>query len=655
MGSIVADKDLPLLARRLQPFLLNFAKAAGGSGGSSNNSPGSGVVAQHDLGGDAHTGQLRQGQATWAYTKAEAIAHAANPDAHHARVHGVASNNDHTITAPIYSLVGTTATNTLGVLATSDNGESNHNTVVRSSASGGIRMAYITTLLLSSAGSDNTTIRPGGDLILDPTGNDVRPEVNYDINLGSISKKYLTLHAAELWVETLVAQDTIATIGGRVLVGPTTTLIADLSTGATTIDVKHNQMASGDRVYMEANGKLEWLAITSSASTITGGYRYTVTRNLDGTGANQWYAGDALFNTGQAGNGFIDLYSLYGVPRAGQSSTQRAGPTIVGNVRLSSTYNDIRERWAIGNLDGLYDYGTEAYGAAFGDPTKAWIGVDATNGVRIMSGGSTEVIRLDTAGNSYFAGVMSIGTSGEIRQGVNWLAGTFTGLRIWNQSSIGRIAGYNGGVIQWYGNTDGKLYAAAGDVWLDNAGVNILVVPVDTDPAVFRFVTSGGDVKGTISCAYSAGPLPDPNDGMYYYGYQHRFQGAMRAQSGLYTDALTAHTEAGNIAVNSPLGTAFAGLSYNTGWGHYGGSNQTGRYKKIGDIVTVEGLVARTSGSLAIIATLPSGYRPAANHFFPVATNSGPGVVYVDSAGNIGHTSGGTTWVSLSSISFSVV
>ena len=374
-----------------------------------------------------------------------------------------------------------------------------------------------------------------------PTGNDVRPETNYDINLGSLSKKYLTVHAAEMWVQTMVAQDTIATIGGRILIGPTTTLIADLAPGASTVDVKHNQMSSGDRVYMEAAGKLEWMAIASGATAISGGYRYSLTRNLDGTGANQWYAGDAVMNTGGAGNGFIDLYSLYGVPRAGQSSTQRAGPTIVGNVRLSSTYNDIRERWAIGNLDGLYDYGVETYGAAFGDPTKAWIGIDASNGLRIMNNGTTEVIRLDTAGNSYFAGVMGIGADGEIRQGENWSEGTYTGLRIWRQSNIGRIAGYDGGVIQWSGSTTGRLQAAAGDVWLDANGVNILVVPVDTDPAVFRFVTSGGDVKGSISYAYSAGPTPDPNDGMFYSAYQHRFAGNIVALNIIQCDVITTY------------------------------------------------------------------------------------------------------------------
>jgi hypothetical protein len=345
--------------------------------------------------------------------------------------------------------------------------------------------------LLDTAAAENMTLQPGGDVVLDPTGNDVLPGNAYDINLGTLSKKFLSLHAAELWVETLVAQSTIATIGGRIMVGPTTILTRDLAPAATTIYVKHNQMVSGDRAYMEAGGQLEFFAVTS-AGTLQGAgdYAYTVTRNLDGTGTNQWYAGDALFNTGQTGNGFIDLYSISGIPRAGQSG-QRAGPTIVGNVRLSATYNDFRERWAVGNLNALYDYGANEYGAAFGNPLASWLGADATNGVRIMQGttkrtqldingnlrfynsAGNEVIVLDNAGNSFFAGVMSIGTAGEIRQGTGTLGTSYTGLRIWRDTNVGRIAGYSNDLLQWHAGTDGKLYAGGGNVKLDANGVTL--------------------------------------------------------------------------------------------------------------------------------------------------------------------------------------
>ncbi len=245
--------------------------------------------------------------------------------------------------------------------------------------------------------ADNLTLAPAGDLILNPTGDDVLPSLNYDINLGALTKKYLTLHAAELWVETLVAQDTIATIGGRILVGPTTVLTSDLGDGVgdTTIEAKHNEMANGDRVYLEANGKVEFMSIDSAPGG-GGPYTYTVTRNLDGSGRNLWYAGDAVFNTGTTDEGFIDLYSVHGI----KAGTEH-GPTIVGNVRNSATYNDWTEHWAIGQLNGVYGYGVSTWGVGLGEfaAGQPHLTVDSTNGIRIFDGETTIIGQWDAAGN----------------------------------------------------------------------------------------------------------------------------------------------------------------------------------------------------------------------------------------------------------------
>lgn len=232
-------------------------------------------------------------------------------------------------------------------------------------------------------------------------GADVLPSLNYTSNLGALATKYLTLHAAELWVETLVAQNTMATIGGRVLVAPTTPLSADLAAAGTTITVKYNNLSNGDRVYMEASGKVEFMAVTSTAGGSAGAYTYSVTRNLDGSGANDWYAGDAVLNTGTTGNGYIDLYSVSGVI---PGST--AGPTIVGNVRTGTTYNNIEPRWAIGNLNGLYGYSGSTYGAAFGTASGAWLKIDPTNGVRIGYNSST-FTQIDASGNASFTGTVT--------------------------------------------------------------------------------------------------------------------------------------------------------------------------------------------------------------------------------------------------------
>lgn len=50
--------------------------------------------------------------------------------------------------------------------------------------------------------------------------------------------------------------------------------------------------------------------------------------------------------------------------------------------------------------------------------------------------------------------------------------------------------------------------------------------------------------------------------------------------------------------------------AFQTGWANFGGGHRTARYRKVGDDVTVEGLVVRSSGTGASPFTLPAGYRP---------------------------------------------
>jgi hypothetical protein len=212
-------------------------------------------------------------------------------------------------------------------------------------------------------------IKTNGDLTLNVPGG-VLPYMPYTTSLGAPNRKYVALYASELRVENLVAEETMATIGGRIVIAPTNTLIQsfpdwlklpEYQPNEITIDVKNDDFGIGDILRMESNGKLEFLRVSSSPTTISGGYRYVVERNLDGTGENTWYEGTALVNTGVAGNGFIDMYSL----RSMKSDTQY-GPTIVGNIRNSSTWNDWSEVWAIGNLSNLYNQPGGTVGVGLG-------------------------------------------------------------------------------------------------------------------------------------------------------------------------------------------------------------------------------------------------------------------------------------------------
>lgn len=117
------------------------------------------------------------------------------------------------------------------------------------------------------------------------TSERLNPAGSTQIDLGDYNRKWRTLYAAELYVEVLVAQSVMATIGGRIMVAPTTKLIADVNAYQMYIDVKDNSLFNGDYVRLEtAPGGLpqvEEMRVVSVPTTITGGFRYNVLRKVD--------------------------------------------------------------------------------------------------------------------------------------------------------------------------------------------------------------------------------------------------------------------------------------------------------------------------------------------------------------------------------------
>jgi hypothetical protein len=247
----------------------------------------------------------------------------------------------------------------------------------------------------NTATDQNVTIEATGTGILDvnvgsnfqnliTVQNDIYPETNYTSNIGAINKKFLTLNVAELIVETLVASERRSTVGGRFNVGISTQLSQSLASGSTTIIVENNNLNSGDIIHLEGGvlPKVEFMEVTSTGSATSGdGYSYTVTRDLDGSGANDWDAGSGVFNTGQIGNGFIDQYAINSLTSG--SGVNTAGPTIAFMERTGSLYPDIDIRAGVGNLKGWYGYTTESFGFAAGDYKGQNITVDPENGLRI--------------------------------------------------------------------------------------------------------------------------------------------------------------------------------------------------------------------------------------------------------------------------------
>jgi len=109
-------------------------------------------------------------------------------------------------------------------------------------------------------------------------------------------------------------------------------------------------------------------------------------------------------------------------------------------------------------------------------------------------------------GAAHIDGVLDIATTGGIYQGSGSFASPTTGLKVWNDTGVGRIAGYNATVLQWYASTDGKLYAGAGNTLIDANGLSLLAANVT--PSRVKWIDTDGLVLGQI-VDYVAGATPN--------------------------------------------------------------------------------------------------------------------------------------------------
>ena len=105
--------------------------------------------------------------------------------------------------------------------------------------------------------------------------------------------------------------------------------------------------------------------------------------------------------------------------------------------------------------------------------TTERIGLTAAGILTIKNSAGSAVFTFNSSSGAEFTLPLTLASGGGIYQGTGTFGTPTTGLKIYNSGGIGMIAGYNGGALQWYGNTDGKLYAGAGNVWMDASGLTI--------------------------------------------------------------------------------------------------------------------------------------------------------------------------------------
>lgn len=214
---------------------------------------------------------------------------------------------------------------------------------------------------------------------------------------------------------------------------------------ATTFTLDVNEI-SGAKPFATGSYALLVEGGSSTVCTVDAGsdqgtyWRYTATY-VSGSNSNVYNANSPVFGYGTT------------APSDGRTmitSDATNSPYISIATHALQPWTAMTERARLGNLTGIS--GASGYGL--------WTDNGFFTGTVNASAGSID-------------GFLTLGTSGGIYQGSGTAASPTTGLKIWNDGGTGRIAGYNSGTVQWYANTDGKLYAGAGAVTLDAAGVRI--------------------------------------------------------------------------------------------------------------------------------------------------------------------------------------
>jgi hypothetical protein len=435
--------------------------------------------------------------------------------------------------------------------------------------------------------SGNLTITPVGDLVLSPGGADVLPESSIVTDLGDYNRMWRTAYFAEMYAQTLVAQDVVSTIGGRVEITPTTSLIADLDNTATTMDVKANNLRNGEYAYLMAApggvAHFEAIKVVSAASSVTGGYHYTIERNKDGTGANDWYAGDAVASLGKSvGEGTISLTST-------STILNHAGPTIAIYARNATTaWNSLTPTVALGQLSSFAGYSGSAMGLAIGDDLTLdpaagvfkGLTADATNGVRLFNtpiqlfSGGAQTVNIDAAGTNVW-----IGSTGDKRfywDGTDLRIGG-SGTGAW-YISANKIASSNIRLLSSATATSARIEVGTGTTTA-TAGIR------GTDNTATAIVMWAGTTHANRASA----PL------------QIKLNGDLVATSATLTGSLTA----GNVSINDTTAikiTATSVYDPNRSINWYVSTTQIGYISVYGTGVS-DGVMTLTAGSSVFLNT----------------------------------------------------
>jgi hypothetical protein len=283
-------------------------------------------------------------------------------------------------------------------------------------------------------------------------------------DLGSELKLWRKAWISEMQA-VLFVENTISAIGGWFIVPHGQGTLGDDVDGTQTQIDFGQAMTPADFIIMRGLTdaglpKVEYMQVGALVSGTT----YSVTRNVDGSGANAWPEGQVYIVLGNTGDGRIEL------------DAQTAGPRI-SVLEQGTTYNAQTERVRIGDLTG-WKSGVSGYGIGIGNPAGTHLYYTPTDGL---------VIAADGGGMTNIDG-------GEIQTGTitaDQLAANSVTAEEINVATLSAISA-NLGTVTAGSITGVTASFGGGDVVLDTSGISVGVSALTNyGTKAYRFADTG--------------------------------------------------------------------------------------------------------------------------------------------------------------------
>lgn len=243
-----------------------------------------------------------------------------------------------------------------------------------------------------------------------------------------------------------------------------------------------------------------------------------------------WYAGDKI--KGMVGN--LNSLPIASIPDAtGFEYGMAFGTGWTNddtNVKISNRvalFNNITAHWYNVTPDPSVEtvriepVGNLIMGKDISQPALTAFTFTSSTGILKLGRSDTPAITFNgTTGASYFSGIMTIATSGEIRQGVASAGNVqsdafasltgYTGFRMWAANAfsgeVGTLAGYNTGTPQWTAAVDGRILVG-----------NITNIGTSTATADAILSSRGITLKSVTGTSSAADTVAGTSKGIRWY------------------------------------------------------------------------------------------------------------------------------------------